>query len=248
MVFYYFFIFIISLCIGSFLNVLIHRTPRELSILLPASHCPVCHHALKWTHNIPLLSYLMLKGRCRFCASRISSQYPLVELLTGIMGVFLFWKFGLTPAFIATAFFSFVLIALIVIDLEHQLLPDILTLSLLWAGLLASLYPIFVSPEQAIMGAAIGYLSFWLIAKLYEHIRGHEGMGYGDFKLLAAIGAWVGAKSLLEVVLISSLLGTAVGLTLLISKKANSKTPIPFGPFLAIAGWVVLVFKFQLPL
>jgi len=242
----YFLIFIVSLCIGSFLNVLIYRVPREQSIILPSSQCPFCNTPLKWIHNIPLFSYLFLKGKCYFCKKPISIKYPLVEILTACMGTFLFWQFGLTLAFVASSFFSVILIALIFIDLEHQLLPDILTLTLLWGGLLQSVLPIFANSSQAILGAAVGYSSFWLIAKLYEHFRGHEGMGYGDFKLLAAIGAWVGINSLIEVVLLSSLAGTVVGLSLLATKKVNAKTPIPFGPFLAVAGWVILAFHFRL--
>jgi leader peptidase (prepilin peptidase)/N-methyltransferase len=242
MILIYFVIFFIGLCLGSFLNVVIYRLPRELNLSLPRSYCPHCHKALKWIHNIPLFSFMMLKGKCAFCHWKISLRYPIVEILTAIIGIFLFWKFGLTLTFAASCIFSLILIALIFIDLEHQLLPDILTLSLLWLGLIASLFPIFSNSHDAIIGAVIGYLSLWSIAKVYELITHREGMGYGDFKLLAALCAWTGFQSLLNIILIASITGSIVGISLLVMRKADSRTPIPFGPFLAVAGWGILFF------
>jgi leader peptidase (prepilin peptidase)/N-methyltransferase len=158
--------FIICLCLGSFLNVVIYRLPRELSVVFPPSSCPNCQKRLKWQHNIPVLSFILLKGKCAFCHQKISPRYPAVEILTGLTGVFLLWKFGLTLSFAAGSIFSLLLIALVFIDLEHQLLPDILTLSLLWLGLIVSLYPLFTDSHSAILGAVLGYLSFWSIAML----------------------------------------------------------------------------------
>lgn len=236
----YLLVLFIGLCLGSFLNVVIYRLPRELSLVLPSSSCPQCQHALKWYHNIPVFSFIFLRAKCAFCHQKISLRYPAVEIITALTGVFLLWKFGLTLHFAAACMFSLILIALIFIDLEHQLLPDILTLSLLWLGLIASLFSLYTDSHSAIIGAVIGYLSLWLIGNTYEFFTHREGMGYGDFKLLAALGAWAGWQSLLNIVLISSIAGAVIGVFLLITKKANSQTPIPFGPFLAIAGFIVL--------
>jgi leader peptidase (prepilin peptidase)/N-methyltransferase len=233
------------LCLGSFLNVVISRLPKEKSLLLPASHCPKCKHKLKWIHNIPVFSYFYLKAKCAFCHKKISFVYPLVELLSGAACVFLYLHFGFDRLFIETSLFSLFLIALVFIDFEHQLLPDELTLLLLWLGLLLSILPGFTEPADAIIGAAAGYFSLWFIAKMYEFVTKREGMGYGDFKLLAALGAWAGWQALPWIVLIAALLGSAVAITLVLLKKANAKTAIAFGPYLAIAGWVVLIWGKQ---
>jgi leader peptidase (prepilin peptidase) / N-methyltransferase len=230
----------VGLCLGSFLNVVIYRLPRELGIVFPGSACPHCKQALKWRHNIPVLSFIFLKGKCAFCHQKISLRYPAVEIITALTGLFLLWKFGLTLSFGASSLFSLILIALIFIDLEHQLLPDILTLPLLWLGLMASLLPVFTDAHSAIIGAVAGYLSLWCVAKAYEYFTHREGMGHGDFKLLAALCAWTGWQGLLPIILIASIAGSIIGISLLITKKVNSKTPIPFGPFLAVAGWIVL--------
>lgn len=232
---------IVGLCLGSFLNVVIYRLPREFSLVLPGSSCPHCHHALKWRHNIPVFSFIFLKAKCAFCHQKISLRYPIVELITAITGLFLLWKFGLTLHFAAACIFSLILIALIFIDLEHHLLPDVLTLGLLWLGLIASLIPIYADPHSAVIGAVVGYSSLWIIAKTYEFFTHREGMGHGDFKLLAALGAWAGWQSLINIVLISSITGAVIGIFLLITRKVNTQTPIPFGPFLAVAGWIMLV-------
>ena len=235
-------IFILGICIGSFLNVVIYRLPRELNMALPSSHCPHCQHTLKWFHNIPVFSYIFLKARCAFCHTKITWRYPLVELITGIITVFLFHDFGWSLIFVETALFSFILISLLFIDLEHQLLPDSLTLLLLWLGLLASIFPVFTHPSDAIIGAAAGYSSLWIIANTYQLITKREGMGYGDLKLLAALGAWTGWQVLPWIVLIAALLSAGVAIFLLVTKRANAKSAIAFGPYLAIAGWVVLLF------
>lgn len=238
-------IFMLGLCLGSFMNVVIYRLPRDLSIILPASHCPKCKHKLKWLHNIPLFSYVYLKAKCAFCHKKISWKYPFVEVLTGTVMAFLYLHFGFDRLFLEVSLFSLILIALVFIDFEHQLLPDELTLGLMWLGLLVSVFPGFTTPEEAILGASIGYFSLWLIAKMYEFVAKREGMGYGDFKLLAALGAWAGWQALPWIVLMAALLGTIVAVVLLTLKKATAKTAIAFGPYLAVAGWVVLLWGKQ---
>lgn len=238
-------IFLIGLCLGSFLNVVIHRMPREHSLLLPSSSCPKCKHKLRWIHNIPVFSFIYLRGLCAFCRKPISWRYPVVELLTGVVCAFLYIHFGSNRIFFETVIFSLFLISLVFIDLEHQILPDELNFSLLWIGLLVSTLPGFTTPEDAIVGAAVGYSSLWFIAKMYEFVTHREGMGYGDFKLLAALGAWTGWIALPWIVLVAALLGSVVAVTLIAMKKANSKTAIAFGPYLAIAGWVVLIWGKQ---
>jgi leader peptidase (prepilin peptidase)/N-methyltransferase len=235
--------FIVFLCLGSFLNVVIYRAPKNINIVYPNSSCPHCHHKLHWRHNIPLLSYLMLKGKCAFCHRAISKRYFIVELITGVIGIILFWHYGMTfnLQFIAVSILSFVLIILIFIDLEYQLLPDIFTLGLLWLGLLFNLSHLFASPSDAIIGAACGYLSLWSIAMIYKHFTKNEGMGHGDFKLLAALGAWTGWQSMINIILIASLSGLLVGGYLMLKQKVNSRTPLAFGPYLAIAGWIMLI-------
>lgn len=238
-------IFLIGLCLGSFLNVVIYRLPREQSLALPSSHCPKCKHKLKWFHNIPLFSYFYLKAKCKFCHKKISWIYPFVELLTAVTCVFLYLHFGSNRLFLETVVFSLILISLVFIDFEHQILPDELTLLLLWIGLIVSILPGFTEPSEAIVGAAAGYFSLWFIAKLYEFVTHREGMGYGDFKLLAALGAWAGWQALPWIVLVAALLGSIVALGLIMLKKANGKTAIAFGPYLALAGWIVLLWGKQ---
>lgn len=242
-VFNFFYCFIVFLCIGSFLNVVIYRYPRDLNVICPRSSCSYCFQKLRWHHNIPLVSYLALKGKCGFCHHKISKRYFLVELITGIIGIYLFWHYGnnINLHFIAASIFSVILIILIFIDFEHQLLPDIFTLGLLWLGLFFNLSTLFASPSDAIIGAASGYLSLWSVAMIYKHITKNEGMGHGDFKLLAALGAWLGWQSIINIILIASLMGLAVGGSLIIKQKAHSRTPLAFGPYLAIAGWIMLI-------
>ena len=255
---------VFGLLVGSFLNVVILRLParmeaewrqeaqdllqpansEDVSVPLPPgivrepSHCPHCKHPLAVHDNIPLLSWLMLGGRCRYCKARISIQYPLVELLAGVASAAVMWKLGPTWQALAGLIFSFMLITLSGIDFRTRLLPDQLTYPLLWLGLLLALYPLFVLPRSAIIGAAIGYLSLWSVYWLFKLLTGKEGMGHGDFKLLAALGAWMGPVALLPVVLLSSLIGALVGGTQMLLGQREREMPMPFGPFIAAAGWV----------
>jgi len=256
--------FIFGTLIGSFLNVVILRLPpriiyewrcqcRELletaepeepappGLVVARSKCPDCGHPITALENIPLLSYVFLRGKCSSCKQKISIRYPLVEALTGLAFVLVVWKFGATePALYALVFTGF-LLAMSGIDIDHQLLPDNLTLPLMWAGLLLSLNSSFTDPVSSLIGAAAGYLVLWFIYHLFKIATGKEGMGYGDFKLLAAIGAWLGWQVLPQVILISSLLGTATGIAMLMVNRNRKGQPIPFGPFLATAGWIALI-------
>ncbi len=252
---------LLGLLIGSFLNVVILRLPKRLEhdwrsqarellgheevdeaappdLVKTGSHCPSCKHRLSALDNIPLASWLALRGRCRYCGVRISWQYPLVELLTALASAAIAWKLGFGWPLAAGLAFTWTLIAAAGIDARTQLLPDQLTLPLLWLGLLLSLVSMFVTPTSAIVGAAIGYLSLWSVYWLFKLATGKEGMGYGDFKLLGALGAWMGPMSLLPIVLLSSLIGAIVGGTMLALRGQDRSTPIPFGPFIAAAGWV----------
>lgn len=263
---------LLGLLVGSFLNVVILRLPRRLEhewkqqareilsatdesgddaemettappdLVFTGSHCPHCKHKLSALDNIPVLSWLALRGRCRYCKTAVSWQYPLVELLTALASAVVAWKFGFGWQLAAALFFTWTLIAASGIDVRTQLLPDQLTLPLLWLGLLISLVPVFVAPPTAIVGAAIGYLSLWCVFWLFKLMTGKEGMGYGDFKLLGALGAWMGATSLLPIVLLSSLIGAIVGGIALAVQGRDRGTPIPFGPFIAAAGWTWFVF------
>ncbi len=220
--------------------------PAPPDLVFQGSHCMHCKHALAPLDNIPVLSYLALGGRCRYCKTRISWQYPLVELLSAIGCALVAWKFGFGWPLLAGLVFTWILIAASGIDARTQLLPDQLTLPLLWLGLLLSLVPVFVAPADAILGAAIGWLSLWSVFWLFKLLTGKEGMGYGDFKLLAALGAWMGATALLPTILLSSLIGAIVGSIVLAIKGKDKSTPIPFGPFIAAAGWVWFVFGNEL--
>ncbi|MGY3039691.1 leader peptidase (prepilin peptidase)/N-methyltransferase [Rhodanobacter sp. TND4EL1] len=255
---------VLGLLVGSFLNVVILRLPERMAaawrheardvlelqaedeplppgIVREPSHCPHCKHPLSALDNIPLFGWLMLRGRCRYCQARISIQYPLVELLSGVLSAVIVWKFGPTWMGLAGLVFTWTLIALSGIDFRTQLLPDQLTFPLLWLGLLLSLLPMFVSPPTAILAAAIGYLSLWSVYWGFKLLTGKEGMGHGDFKLLAALGAWMGPVALLPIILLSSLIGALVGGTLIALRKHEREIPMPFGPFIAAAGWVWFV-------
>lgn len=255
---------VLGLIVGSFLNVVILRLPERMAaewrreardvlemagddaplppgIVREPSHCPHCQHRLSPLDNIPVLSWLLLRGRCRYCKARISIQYPLVELLTGIASAVVVWKLGPTWPALAGLGLTWCLIALSGIDFRVQLLPDQITLPLLWAGLLLALAPLFVAGHAAIIGAAIGYLSLWSVYWLFKLMTGKEGMGHGDFKLLAALGAWMGPVALLPIVLLSSLIGAIVGGTLIAIHRHERNVPMPFGPFIAVAGWVWFV-------
>jgi len=215
-------------------------------IVREGSHCPHCKHPLAAHDNIPLFSWLLLRGRCRYCQAPISIQYPLIELLTGILSTVVIWKLGPTWAGLAGLCFTWALVALSGIDFRTQLLPDQITLPLLWVGLLLSLIHLFVAPGASILGAAIGYLSLWSVYWLFKLLTGKEGMGFGDFKLLAALGAWMGPMSLLPVVLLSSFIGALVGGVLIALRKHGREVPMPFGPFIAMAGWVWFIAGEQL--
>ncbi len=253
---------IFGLLIGSFLNVVIHRLPimmeREwqaqcaelagnvvpnaepFSLVAPRSRCPHCGHLIGALENIPILSYLLQKGCCKGCGKGISPRYPLVEALTGFAFGYAAWHFGFSLASIGAMFFLTIMIALTFIDADTQLLPDDLTLPLLWAGLLINLFHTFTTLPNAVIGAAVGYLALWSVYWLFKLATGKEGMGYGDFKLLAAIGAWLGWPLLPLVILLSSLVGAVIGVALIVLAKRGRNVPMPFGPYLAIAGVIAL--------
>ncbi len=263
------FIFVLSLLVGSFLNVLIYRlpvmmerswrqeiaeysaaetgsdaTPTEppFNLIKPDSTCPKCQHKIRAWENIPVLSWLFLKGRCSQCKAAIAIRYPLVELTTALLSALVAWQFGFGLAGCAAVLATWLLIAMTFIDLDTMLLPDQLTLLLLWIGLLISIDAPFVSSHDAILGAVAGYLSLWSLYWAFKLLTGKEGMGYGDFKLLAALGAWVGWQHLPVVILMSSLVGAVVGICLLTLQGKDKSQPIPFGPYLAAAGWLTLLY------
>ncbi len=261
--------FLLGLIFGSFLNVVILRLPERLAyqwkqecaeyleqpsitdpappgLVLHASHCPRCGHSLKPWENIPLLSWIWLRGRCSHCSQPISWQYPLVEALTGLLLAVLAWQLGPGMPFLTAAGLTLVLIALTGIDMRTQLLPDQLTLPLLWAGLLVNLKGGWVPLDEAVIGAVAGYLSLWSVYWLFKLLTGKEGMGYGDFKLLAALGAWLGWKMLPLVILLSALVGLVFALGMVVFLRHDRRQPIPFGPYLAIAGWIALLWGPQL--
>ncbi len=218
------------------------------NLVVPRSACPSCKAPIRAIHNVPVLSWLALRGRCAKCQARISARYPIVELLCGVLSAVVAWKFGFGWQAGAALVITWWLIALTGIDLDHQLLPDSLTLPLLWGGLLASLcwsasnpHSLPVSPGDAIIGAVAGYLSLWSVYQLFKLATGKEGMGYGDFKLLAALGAWLGWRMLLPIVLCSAAVGATVGIALIVTGKQKRSVPIPFGPFLAAAGWLAMM-------
>jgi len=253
-----------GLLIGSFLNVVIHRLPKMLergwqaqcaelagettperpayNLVVPRSQCPACGHPIGALENIPVISYLALRGKCIACKTPISARYPLVELLSGFLGVMAVWRFGATGAGLAACGLLWALVALTFIDFDTQFLPDNITLPLLWAGLLVNLWGLFpqVTLRDAVIGAVGGYLSLWSIYWLFKIVRGKEGMGYGDFKLLAALGGWLGWKLLLPIVALSSLAGAIVGIALMAFRKRDQDLPLAFGPYLAIAGAAAL--------
>jgi leader peptidase (prepilin peptidase)/N-methyltransferase len=232
-----------------------HRPPPSpaYNLVVPRSACPNCGAEIKAHQNIPLLSYLMLGGRCATCRARISPRYPVVELGTAILSAAVVWRYGWEWQSAAALVFTWALIALTVIDLDHQILPDVITLPLMWLGLLASLawqpgpaLSIPVDPWSAIIGAAAGYLSLWLVYWAFKLLTGKEGMGYGDFKLFAAFGAWMGWQMLPLVLLLSAFAGAAIGILLIALRGRDRNIPIPFGPYLAAAGWIALMWGPQI--
>jgi len=254
-----------ALTVGSFLNVVIHRLPlilearwhREctesgeespqgdeqppLSLARPGSHCPHCGHALNAYENIPLLSYLLLRGRCSACAARISPRYPIIEAATAVLSILVVWRFGVGWETAAALLLTWGLIALAAIDLDTQLLPDLITLPLLWLGLLVSLAGWYSDSHSAILGSALGYLFLWSIFHLFRLTTGKEGMGYGDFKLFALFGAWLGWQHLPQIMILSAVTGALVGVALIVLRQHDRQVPIPFGPYLAAAGWISLM-------
>lgn len=216
-------------------------TNPRLNLFLPRSFCPKCQHTLSWWHNIPLLSYFILKARCFYCHVPISPRYFFIEAFTGIILFVCAYHFGVSWQAFWAMIFSLTLITMAFIDIDHQLLPDSLTLPLMWLGLTLSLFGIFIYPNTAIIGACVGYLSLWSVYWAFKLITKKEGMGYGDFKLCAALGAWLGWQALPSLLLISALLGTVIALALQALKKREVGSPISFGPFLALAGWVNLI-------
>ena len=256
---------LLGLIVGSFLNVVIHRLPlmmeREwrtqcaelleqpasgsdqpvLNLWRPRSRCPQCGHLISAVENIPLLSYALQRGRCAHCRTVISLQYPLVEAASGVLAGIVAWKFGFGWPAAAALIFTWMLLAASVIDFRHQLLPDDLTLPLLWLGLGVALFGLFADLLSAVIGAMAGYLALWSVYQAFRLLTGKEGMGFGDFKLLAALGAWTGWQYLITIVILSSLVGAVFGLTLILFRRRDRQIPMPFGPFLAAAGWIVLL-------
>jgi len=216
------------------------RGTVRYNLMTPASTCPHCGHKIKAYENIPIVSYIVLRGRCASCKAPISVRYPIVEAISGLTAAYIGWKFGLNLSMAGALVFSLALLALTVIDIDTQLLPDDITLPLMWTGLLLNLNNLFAPLSSAVLGAAAGYLSLWSVYWLFKITTGKEGMGYGDFKLLAAIGAWLGWKMLPVVILLSSLVGAIVGIGLIMLTRHGRNTPIPFGPYLAAAGLIAL--------
>jgi len=262
-------VFVVGLMVGSFLNVVIYRLPlimerewkaqcqeymgetpsegrHELGLARPRSRCPGCGHTIRFYENIPVFSYLWLRGRCSSCGKPISLRYPVIELLTAVLSAVIAWHFGYGWQAGAALLLTWGLIALSMIDVDHQLLPDSITLPFLWLGLILSLFPVFADMRSSLIGAVAGYLSLWTVYQLFKLLTGKEGMGFGDFKLLALLGAWMGWQSLPLIVLLSSAVGAVLGGTMIAIKGRDRHQPIPFGPYLAIAGWITLLWGDQI--
>lgn len=254
---------ILGLIVGSFLNVVIHRLPIMLqrewaqqcaelngqpiesaeifNLSVPRSRCPHCGHLITALENIPVISYIFLLGKCRGCHQKISLRYPLIEIISAFLAVIVAWHFGFGWQLGAALIFTWALLAAGMIDLDHFLLPDNITLPLLWLGLLCNLFHLYTDISSAVIGAMVGYMSLWSVYWLFKLLTGKEGMGYGDFKMTAMLGAWMGWQWLLQIVLIASLLGSIIGIALILFKRQNKDIPIPFGPYLAFAGWINLL-------
>ena len=257
-----------GLLIGSFLNVVIHRMPKMLerefenscaehagrepihtdtyNLAVPRSACPHCQHRITALENVPLVSYLLLKGKCKACKAPISPRYPIIETVSGMLSVAMVYHLGSGWAGLAALVFTYFLLAMTMIDLDTQYLPDDLTLPLLWGGLLLNLDATFVPLKDAVIGAAAGYMALWSVNFLYRQVRKHDGMGYGDFKLLGALGAWMGWQMLPAMILLSSIVGAVVGICLIVFAKHGRQVPIPFGPYLAGAGLLAMLFGPQI--
>ena len=265
--------FAFALLIGSFLNVVIYRLPlmmerewREqcdevakmpvtdmpdgrFDLIIPRSRCPACGKQIQAWQNIPVISYLLLKGTCANCEHPISIRYPLIELLTAGLVAIVAWRFGFGWEALMAIFLTFSLVSISFIDIDHQLIPDSIVLPLLWVGLAMSLFhpvvgteALFIEPKDAIVGAIAGYLSLWSVYQLFKMVTGKEGMGYGDFKLLAALGAWLGWQALPLIIMMSAVVGAAIGISLVVFRRHERSVPIPFGPYLAAAGWITLLY------
>lgn len=256
---------LLGLVVGSFLNVVIHRLPKMLehdwlrqaremlqpgepqpaqpvyNLVLPHSHCPHCQAEIKPWQNLPLISYALLRGRCGNCRERISPRYPLVELLTALLSMLVAWQYGFGWPAAGILLLTWALIALSLIDADTQLLPDAIVLPMLWLGLIANSFGLFTDMHSALWGAVFGYLSLWSVYWLFKLVTGKEGMGYGDFKLLAMLGAWGGWQVLPLTILLSSLVGAILGIIILKARGDSNSTPLPFGPYLAIAGWIAII-------
>ena len=262
---------VLGLLVGSFLNVVIYRLPvilkrqwktdclsflsqenepapdsttsneQPLNLIVPRSRCPHCGHLITALENVPVLSFLLLGGRCRECKTPISVRYPLIEILSASLAVLVAWKYGFSYQAAMGIVLSWALISLSFIDYDHQYLPDNITLPFLWLGLFLNLNNLYVDLASAVLGAIMGYLVLWLVYQVFKIVTGKEGMGYGDFKLLAMLGAWLGWQALPAIILISTLVGSIIGVSLIVFKQHNRNHPIPFGPYLAIAGWIVLL-------
>jgi len=257
---------VVGLCVGSFLNVVVHRLPKMMerewraqcaelrgdavadenppryNLAVPRSACPECGHPIGAIENIPIVSWLALRGACKACRKPIPIRYPLVEALGGLLAAYAIWRFGLTWKGASACILLWTLVALTFIDFDTQLLPDSLTLPLLWAGLVVNLFSVFVPLHDAVIGAIAGYLALWIVYWLFRLIRGKEGMGYGDFKLLGALGAWLGWQMLPLIVLLSSVVGAVIGISLMVFRGRDHNVPLAFGPYLAIAGGIALFF------
>lgn len=271
-VLFYICTFVVALLVGSFLNVVIYRLPlmmqREwraqceeiaatpgddlpdgrFDLVAPRSSCPNCGHQITALQNIPLLSYALLRGKCAGCGSKISPRYPAVELLTALLSAIVAWRFGFGLEAVAAIGLTWMLVAISAIDIDHQIIPDSMSLPLLWVGLFLSLFSpfegadmLFIEPKSAIAGALAGYLTLWSIYHLFRLVTGKEGMGYGDFKLLAALGAWLGWQMLPLIVLLSAVVGAVTGMMMIAFRKHERSVPIPFGPYLAAAGWIAML-------
>jgi leader peptidase (prepilin peptidase)/N-methyltransferase len=263
---------VVSLMIGSFLNVVIHRLPimmertwrqqceeflssednsdekppttkpkEKYNLIMPGSKCPHCGHHIGPLENIPVISYLILKGKCSSCGQRISPRYPIIEVVTALLSVVVAWQFGFSWQTAGGLALTWALIALTMIDFDKQLLPDDITLPFVWIGLLLAMLGIFIDTHSSIIGAVAGYLSLWSFYWIFKLLTGKEGMGYGDFKLLAALGAWFGWQMLPVIILLSSFVGAAVGISLIIFLGRDKNVPIPFGPYIATAGWIAML-------
>lgn len=258
-------VFLFGLLVGSFINVVAYRLPvmmdrdwrrqcleylhpdepaaeeERFDLIAPRSRCPSCGHRITAVENVPVLSYLFLRGKCSACGTRISPRYPVVEFVTALLSAVVAWRLGWGWPLAAALIFTWALIALSLIDFDHKLLPDSITLPLLWLGLLLSLGAVFTDMRSSIIGGAAGYLSLWSVYQLFRLLTGKEGMGFGDFKLLAAIGAWLGWQALPVTILLSSLVGAVIGIALILIRGRDRNIPIPFGPYIAAAGWLALL-------